>query len=376
MCGMAASFRHARAAATGMSTPRRGMYLLLIGLTLLASSALALWLSQHLVQRSEEIYTGFGNAAQRNPFYAAERLLTRLGRTVSSIERLRAVPDPLPPADALLLALPSYALSAAEGQRLLDWVSAGGHLLLGVQHEYEPHQGLDHLLNRLQVRSAAAQTANGAVAVQLDDRLPPLQVDFRSRLRLNDAPWLQLRWGRGRVTLLSDLSVFGNWRLDEHDHAAFLWALAQQQPAGAIWLQYQTLTPSLAHLLWQHGWPVLLGLLLSLLTALWHYSRRLGPLLTPRATAQRRLGEHLRASSRFLWRQGAGPLLLHATRHYTLRRLQARHGSTAPELSGILRDSDQPLDDDALLQTLQSLQSLQSLHTRLQTVQHPDRDAL
>ncbi len=338
--------------------PRRFWPMPLILLALFIAGGLALWLSQNLVQRSEEVYTGYGEEARRNPFYTAERLLARLGLTVHGVRRLRDLPETLPPSDTLLVAIPTYALSAGAAQRLLDWVAAGGHLLIGVQHEYTPGEGLDHVLNRLQISSRRAEAPlYEPVAVALNAAPSPLSVRFRSDLRLNDAFWLSLRWGQGRVTLLSDLGLFANDRLSDHDHADFLWALVQHHPGGAVWLQYRALTPSLAQLLWQHGWMPLLGLLLTLLAALWRSSQRLGPLLVAHSAEQRRLGEHLRASSRFLWRHGAGPLLLHAARHYTLLRLQRRPSSAALETHA-LTDTDQPLSETDLIHILQTLQRL------------------
>ena len=160
------------------------------------------------------------------------------------------------------------------------------------------------------------------------------------------------------MTLLTDMDVFTNNRLADHDHADFLWALVERRPGGQVWLQYQTMIPSLAHLLWRHAWMPLLGLLLTLLAALWRYSRRLGPLWVPRSAEQRRLAEHLQASSRFLWRHGAGPVLLQATRQYTLRLLERRRLGAAEPLAAALDDSDQPLTEHALLHTLQTLQRL------------------
>lgn len=328
-------------------------------LALFVAGGLALWLSQNLVERDEEMYTGFGDAARRNPFYAADRLLTRLGLTVHSVRRLADLPDRLDAVDTLLVAIPTYALRDADSRRLLDWVRAGGHLIVGVEHEFEPGQGMDHLLAPLQIRSQRTQTpTTEPIPVKLLEAMPPLQVRFRSDLRLNDAFWQQLRWGQGRVTLLADMGVFTNGRLAEHDHADLLWALCQQQDRGGeIWLQYRTLVPSLAQLLWQHAWMPLLGLILTLLAALWRYSRRLGPVLVPRSRERRRLEEHLQASSHFLWRHGAGPTLLQAARQYALRRLERRQAGSPPAAAA-LADSDRPLNERELIHTLQTLQRL------------------
>ena len=340
-------------------TLRRWHWIPLILLVLLITGSLALWVSQNLVKRSGEIYTGYGEAARNNPFYLAERLLTRLDATVHPVRRLAELPDLLDPADTLLVAIPTYALSASEAERLLHWVGQGGHLIIGVQHPYELGAGRDHLLNPLQIRSQRVEsTTDDPVPVQMNATLPLLQVRFRSNLRLNDASWQVVRWGRGQVTLLTDLDLFTNQLLIDHDHADFLWTLFQQNSAsGAFWLQYRMLTPALAELLWQQAWMPLLGLLLTLLAALWRYSRRLGPLLTPRSSEQRRLAEHLQASSRFLWRHGAGPMLLQAARHYTQRRRDRRWPESSSE-PAMFEQSDQPLNERELIHTVQTLQRL------------------
>lgn len=342
-------------------TPRR-IGLLLLGLALLTvAGGAGGWLSRNLVRSSEETFTGYGEVARRNPFYAAERLLARLGRTVHSVRRLDDALAALDPADTLLVALPTYAPGdQKQQQRLMAWVSGGGHLIISVQREFERDaQRHDPLLNALRVNSRRVESASPEpVSVTLGDAAPPLRVRFQSSLRLNDALWMPVKQGRGQVTLLTDLALFSNDRLADYDHADFLWALVQHNPGGQIWLQYQNLAPSLAQLLWQHAWMPLLGLLLTLLAALWHYSRRLGPLLVPRSAEQRRLAEHLQASSRFLWRHGAGPVLLQAARQYALRRLERRPPGAGEPLAAALEDSDQPLTEHALIHTLQTLQRL------------------
>lgn len=339
-------------------TGRRPWLIPLILLALFVAGGLVLWLSQNLVKRSEEVFTGYGEAARRNPFYLAERLLARMGVTVHSVRRLDELPDPLDPADTLLVAIPTYALGAGEAQRLLNWVARGGHLIIGVRHAHQPGQGFDHLLNPLQINSQRTESPTaGPVPVQMDPAMPPLRVRFGSDLRLNDAFWQPVRWGRGQVTLLTDIELFANSRLADHDHADFLWALFQRDNSGgALWLQYRMLAPSLAQLLWRHAWMPLLGLILTLLAALWRYSRRLGPVLVPRSGERRRLAEHLQASARFLWRHGAGPVLLQAARQYTLRRLERRRAGAAP--AAALDASDQPLSERELVHTLQTLQRL------------------
>lgn len=343
---------------------RRALWFGLTVLALLAVGALVLWLNQNLVQRSEEISTDHGEAARNNPLYMADRLLVRLGRTVHSVRSLYDLPPELPPTGTVMLTIPSYVLGAAETARLLAWVQQGGHLLVQVQHEHELGQKGDYLLNALAVHSYRPEQCppTEPTPVQIAPNAPSLQVQFQGgNLRLNGDYWQALPWGRGQVTLLADSRLFSNARLDDHDHAGFLWGLMQRNPTGPIWLQYRLQLPSLLELLWERAWLPLTGLLLTLLAAFWHYSRRLGPVLTAQIGPRRRLAEHLDASSRFLWRHGAGPTLLHAARQYAIRRLQRRLSPDAAEalLATVARNSDQPLTEAGLLRTLQALQRLQ-----------------
>lgn len=347
-----------------MTMRRVGVIALLVLIAVL-SAVLGLWLYQNLEQRRVEVYIGYGTAAQRNPLYMAEIFLTRLGVKAKSIRSLDQLPNPLAPADTLVMTLPTYILSAAEVQRLLDWVQEGGHWIANVQRDYypkldpqeKPPQRGDHLLSRLQVHSATGKELEN-LPIQLDPSQPPFTVSFDNQRRLNDVRLLAIPMGRGRVTLLPTITPLTNRRLTEYDHADFLAALAHHNRGrGTVWLQYQTLAPSLLQLFWEYAWMPLLGLLLTLWALLWRCSRRFGPLITPQPIAQRRLAEHLRASSHFLWRHEAGALLLQAARQHATR-CSERRSPAALSHPLLVEQSDQPLDDQQLLATLQTLQRL------------------
>ena len=85
--------------------------------------------------------------------------------------------------------------------------------------------------------------------------------------------------------------------------------------------------PSLAQLLWQHGWMPIVALLITLLSVIWANGQRLGPIVLLRDGGRRSLLEHVRASGGFLWRHGAGETLLATMRQRILRTLERRHPS-------------------------------------------------
>jgi hypothetical protein len=78
-----------------------------------------------------------------------------------------------------------------------------------------------------------------------------------------------------------------------------------------------------------HAWMVLisLGALVALL--FWKAGQRFGPLLPAPDPARRNLLEHVDASGRLLWQEGAGDRLVKATRAALLSRIEHTHPAWA-----------------------------------------------
>ena len=323
-----------------MAAPFSGLkpiHLLLGGLALLLLAGLGYWLDRHLRHEPGYSLTEAATIVRRNRLYAAERLLTRLGAQAHSVPEPSDLPAQLDGNAALLLSLPSYVLTPTQTAALLDWVAAGGHLLIGVDQTYEPSRGDDPLLDALQVKVwQADKWSETPLQLELTPGKPALQVQFQSLYYLQEQGLeavrqaadpqgnrlLQYSWGQGWVTVLSDLDPFTNDRLAEYDHADLLWALVGDRPA--VWLQYRPRVPSLLQLLWTYAWMPLLGLLLTLAAAIRTYSYRLGPLLLTRTEERRSLLEHLQAGGRFLWHHNAQATLLEAVRQRLTVRLERR----------------------------------------------------
>lgn len=323
-----------------MAAPFSGLkpvYLLLGGVVLLLLAGPGYWLDRHLRREPDYVLTEAATTVRRNRFYAVERLLTRLGVQVHSVPEPSDLPAQLDGNAALVLSLPSYVLTLTQTAALLDWVAAGGHLLIGVYQTYEPGRGDDPLLDALQVRVwQADKWSETPLQFEPTPGKPALQVQFQSLYYLQEqgleAVWqaadpqgnrlLQYSWRQGRVTVLSELEPFDNDRLAEYDHADLLWALVGDRPT--VWLQYRPRVPSLLQLLWIYAWMPLLGLLLTLAAAIRTYSYRLGPLLLTRTEERRSLLEHLQAGSRFLWHHHAQAALLEAVHQRLTVRLEQR----------------------------------------------------
>jgi hypothetical protein len=312
-------------------------YLLIGGLSLLLLAGLGYWFDQHWLLEPTYVLTDSQDAARRNELYAAAHLLAQLGVKAYSVRDLSELPETLDASAGVLLSTPSYAITPTRTQALLAWVANGGYLIVTVYQAYEPGRGGDPLLDSLgvQVREAATGQQKPLVA-KYGKTAPALQVQFQGNYFLKDikgkasgrvddgqsSRLLQFQWGQGRVTVLSELGLFDNDRLADHDHADLLWVLLQGR--HEVWLQYLPRVPSLVQLLWQYAWMPLAGLLITLLGAVWAGSYRLGPILLTPLDGHRSLLEHVLASGRFLWRQGAQTLLLEAVRQRIIAKLEHR----------------------------------------------------
>ncbi len=284
----------------------------------------------------EEIETGPLGAARGNPLLAAERLLSRLGVPAASVRG----PLRLPPTDhALLLLTSRRTLGPARAQRLLDWVDAGGHLILtpraaaaeeadpllaplGVEVQRPDAKGTEVVSLR-----AAPGAGEHRVALPRGPRLAPGSTPPGYAAGPEDAAvLLRYRRQQGWITVLADAGALRNDQLGEHQHAAFLWSLATApgRPAGA-WLVYRDQPPSLGVLLARRAWMVLASTALLLAVWLWRRGARFGPMLRPPEAGRRSLGEHLEASGRFLWERGETETLVEGTRQALLRQAERRH---------------------------------------------------
>lgn len=314
---------------------KRWWWLLVVALVLV----LVVSLVSQLSQRERRLDLGFQGEAARNPLFLAERLLVQLGSQADSVA---VVPEPeaLAPADTLIMVTPAYTLTRQRLAGLLDWVEGGGFLIAQVRDQYDLSSVNE---SNLLLETLGVDVMPSVAPEDPSDRpsldATGLSVFFEGFLRLqptgveplfriadeHGALLLQYGLGDGRVTVLTDLTIFSNERLVEADHADFLWELAVRHLGdGKVWLQYSHRVPSLLALLFHHGWMLVLGLSLALVAWLWQRGLRFGPMVVPFGTGRRSLLDHIQASGRFLWRHNLAPVLLAAVRRRSQRRLVRR----------------------------------------------------
>jgi hypothetical protein len=317
-------------------------------------------------RREIEVPTGYRGEAARNPYLAAQRMLERMGGTVTSHDDPGVLFELPSTRGTLFLPTARTSVSDARSAELVDWARRGVHRVVVVWNNwYDENREPDAILDPLGVHQFMNEEADDeeaeepAEAGEDDDshevvRTPialahvrgrddPLEASFDPRFffeltpeaaaarvfevsDVNGAHLVTLRVGDGFVTALTDDYFLTQPTIGDLDHAELVYRLAHWGGrAGPIAFIHGDAYPSAFALVWRHGWPIVVTLGALVAAWVWSVSRRFGPLRPDPARERRALMEHVRAAGRFQWRRGAANALVAATREALLARVRERH---------------------------------------------------
>jgi hypothetical protein len=307
----------------------------------------ALWFFDNVESVPVKRHEGMKAEALRNPFLAAERLFSRLGRKVTRIRNSTDL-DALAAGGGdgvLILRARQQVFTPKQAERLLQWVERGAYLIADVEFD-----GEDFLAKAFGVATVASSGKSpesgekGAGKPCVDVVLPGDPLRYRLILgsaRELAAGKIRPEWrvagrngslilhyarGRGKVTLVNSLYFLGNWRIGQFDHAELAWALLRRyQPEGAIHLADRLEYPSLWQWLAEYAWMALASFALLVALWLWSVIPRFGGLRAAPDAARRDLAQHLFAIGRSLWREGGLGTLRELARREVAQRLALRH---------------------------------------------------
>ncbi len=312
------------------------------------------WFYKNFNYITETVEIGYQGEARKNPVLAAEVFLERMGASVESHildddiswEFFESV---LNREDTLILLRKGRNLTQDQRYLLLEWVEAGGHLIMDSQQNDNDDD--DALLTKFRITLSKNDLEKGEDELTLASPIAfywqgyPLQVAFnpnyylkpfyepKTKISDKDGTYaLFYYFSQGYVTILSDLTFIENNKIGEYDHAQFLWHLVNSEIAAkrVFFLQNPIIYdknkfPSLWSLLWTNMSSVIISSLLLLLFWLWATSHRFGSLLPEPPRTRRRLLEHIEASGQFLWKQDQAVILLTTARKALLKRIESVH---------------------------------------------------
>ncbi|MFL6620918.1 MAG: hypothetical protein ACJ8MH_20075 [Povalibacter sp.] len=324
------------------------------------------WIAKNTYWDETRVPTPLKGEALTNPFYSVQQLAQRLGATA---ERRQVLGTP-PSTDAVLV-LTHWHWSVIESRRraMEAWVEAGGRLVLdrtlsGEDEQFEHWSGISRTQppdeNHAHSSDADADGADtkeepeepdedtsaffpiGTGICGMLDSNPP--VDNRERFhvcnlaeasqfhteripeweltRKGKTQAVRMKVGRGSVTWLN-AAPFGNRELLELDHAVLFVAATQLHDHDQIVFLSEERRASLLAMIWNHGAPVVVLLLIVVGMALWRGAVRFGPLTGGAEPARRSIAEQIRGTGQFALRFGAGRAL-HAAMVRALHETAAR----------------------------------------------------
>jgi hypothetical protein len=325
---------------------RIGVALALLALAVLGGAG-GYWFYTNFSLVTEEVDVGFPPAAKLNSLLAAEHFLSANGRTVKSLASLRELP---PPTATLIVIGARLDVGEARAEELLDWVEAGGHLIVEAETADPDEASLrtDWLLDALGISAEYTNKPSEAYAHPLDLDLAEADDFMLVQLPRNhllvpheevepDAVFgseygshvLRYAWGDGVLTVLNTANFMQNPHIGDYDNAAFLLHLLNLSPDGEVWLVYAGDMPPLWKWVWEHAWMAVLSAAILMTAWLVARGRRFGPAILPPPLERRRLVDHILASGLFLWRTGHRHKLLHSAREAVRRALVLRQPGLA-----------------------------------------------
>jgi len=321
---------------------RKKILLGLLAIVILAIASFVLWAGSQVTRHEKEV-TYPSLEVLRNPYLAAEHFLQKQGVSFQRSKRLKSVLRTEASGQTLLLlGSGRWSMTSQQTEQLLQWVSFGGHIIVVAERKWDEEKGQsgDLLLDNLGIeqylaKDLAAEKPAGKknerypklTKLYLENETSPAYISFDTRYHLFDSQdrahaWansgdgithmLQLHYGDGLITVLTDPWIWNNNNIDKYDNAWLLWYLTQDHKKVTLFDRFtvKQQQPNLIDALLQYFPEALAALALLLVLILWHKAQRQGALLPAESRARRQLEEHLRASADFLLRhQGRAHLI-------------------------------------------------------------------
>ena len=329
--------------------------------------ALIVWVSANTHWVDTEVPTPLKGEALSNPFYAVQRFADSLGARTAWHRDLV-----LPPPDAVVvLSSWNWGISAGRRRAIEQWVESGGRLvvdssLIGGEEDFERWSGIaSDFIGREQMKAQMRQMESGdfeecrrfeefagaANERKATSKRPVLcNTGYYVRLKAsrpttwelrdpNGAQALRVAIGRGSVTSIN-ATPFGHRGVLDGDHGLVFVNATQVARGDQVFFLTEDVHASLVTLIWRHGAPVVLLLLVAIASMLWRGTVRFGPLAAAPAAARRSLAEQIRGTGEFLVRNGGADSLhaaaVRALDEAAVKRVSAYARGTAQERSVIL----------------------------------------
>ncbi len=289
------------------------------------------WFYSNFDKVTIETDIGASKEAKANPFFAAEKFLESVGKMTDSQKNYSILNQKLKPYDTLIIESSRVGLSTEKRQRIKDWISSGGHLILLATELYDDDLGtsrdvfLDDLGVRLYENSASSwdlDREENLTKVTFKNIEVQTKIFFDYNYYLQDASgdasfiggndysdfFVQYDYDKGMITIVTDMNIWKNNLIDDYDHAMFLYQLVGG--AENVWFLYNTVQPSLLSIMADLIPMVIISFVLMLVAILFSASWRKGPPKNDDLRVQREIMQHIEAAGEFSYRNDSGKVLV------------------------------------------------------------------
>ncbi|MRX28139.1 DUF4350 domain-containing protein [Kangiella sp. HZ709] len=273
------------------------------------------------------------------PYHTAGKLLELNNTKVEHYRNLKALNQPFIEADTIVLSAKPGHMNPEKLDVLLKWVDAGGSLFYWANRKSETDTDL--LLNHLDAGLVKDQVAEQdkevedlldlgkevlpmlgdlkrneeqATSIQIADLETNIKIGFNPTWHLYDYSGnayyytdddkdhlLQYLIGDGQIFLMSDMNIWNNANIDDHDHGFFLQSMIMSGADQDVWFMFGGEHESAFNKLRKQAMPLFWIGLLFLVLWLWRQIPRVGPKLSLNLYQRRNIGEHIAASSQLRW---------------------------------------------------------------------------
>lgn len=310
------------------------------------------------------------NATVRfTPFHTAGELFKNNKAEVTHHRDLKRLNQPIEDVDVIFLAAKPGHINQNKLDKLLQWVKAGGHLYYWANRKTE--SDTDKLLNHLDAAlikdKAAEQDQDVEDLLELGEEVLPMlgglsrskqehaivtvnNVDTEIKVGFNpvwhlldysgdgyyftkedqDKDHIIQYWiGEGSINLLSDMDIWHNSNIKDHDNGFFLLTMVPKSDDLNIWFVFGGEHESALNKLKKHAIPLFWIGLAFIIFWFWREIPRLGPKLKLNLYQRRNISEHIQASSQLRWQQNQAHQWLRSQAKVILKKASLRNPSFA-----------------------------------------------
>lgn len=289
------------------------------------------WFYSNFTKVLVEENIGPTKEARTNPYFAAEKMLNKIGKQASSHRNFSVLDGGLETVDTLVIESSRVGLSEIKRDTIKSWLSSGGHLILLATEIYndELESSRDIFLDELGIRLYDSNEYNWDQEEDLrftnltfegTDVVTKIELDTNRYITdvSGDATFIggnassdlfaQYHLDDGMISILTDFSLWKNYYIDDFDHAMFLYQLVGG--GKNVWFLYNAEQPSLFSTMKETIPLVLISFAILLALTLFSSSWRKGSPRSDQELSQREIMQHIEAAGEFSYRSDDGIALL------------------------------------------------------------------